>query len=153
MTYAVESDIEAELKNIDFSAASSQVTSINVSSFITQADALIDMYIGKRYDTPVTNSKALSVIKKIAIDIVVYRIVKILDLSKSIPIPDQQIIQDITEGSAYRESINLLKAIRDDKMDLPGETLLEAGSALQSFHSETVNSNITPVFDKELKQW
>lgn len=152
MTYATQANITSELKGVVFSA-SSQITSAAVLEFLDQADAIIDMYVGKRYDTPVTGTKSLNLLKKIAIDIVVYRVTKILDLSKSIPIPDSGVIQDITEGSAYRESMRVLKDIRDNVMSLPDATLLNTTSGLGSFHAEALNSEILPVFDKELQQW
>lgn len=152
MTYATTADIENELKNISFSI-SSDVKISAISGFLNQADAVIDMYIGKRYTTPATASGALLVLKKIAIDIVVYRVAKILDLKKSIPIPDSKIIQDITNGDAYKESMRMLTAIRDDKMDLPSETEISATSGLASFHTESGNSAIVPEFKKGTDQW
>jgi phage gp36-like protein len=152
MTYATQANITSELKGIVFDS-SSQVKAADITEFLDQADAQIDMYIGKRYDTPVTGTKSLNILKKIAIDIVVYRVTKILDLSKSTPIPEAGVVQDITEGSAYRESMKMLVAIRDNIMSLPDATLANAVSGLGSFHTESANSDITPVFDRELQQW
>ena len=152
MTYATQSDIENELKGVTFTA-SSQVTASAVGDFLEQADAIIDMHLVKRYTTPITGSDSLLIVKKIAIDIVAYRITKILDLKKSVPIPDNNVIQNITEGSAYRESMKMLIAIRDNKMDLPDETELNAYSPLISFHTETGNNDIEPFFEKGVKQW
>lgn len=152
MTYATQANITSELKGVIFSTTS-QITSAAILEFLDQADAVIDMYVGKRYDTPVTGTKSLNLLKKIAIDIVVYRVTKILDLSKSIPIPEAGVIQDITEGSAYRESMRMLKDIRDNVMSLPDATLINTTSGFGSFHTEALNSDIVPVFDKELQQW
>jgi phage gp36-like protein len=151
MTYAVESDIASELKNIPFNASTS-VTSNAVCDFLDQADAQINMYIGKRYVTPVTTASSLLVLKKIAVDIVVYRITKILDLTKSIPIPDKAIPQSITEGTAYKQSIDLLIAIRDGKMDLPDEAEINATSGFASYNTEAAVDN-PPVFEKGVDQW
>ena len=151
MTYATEADITAELKNITFGSTKS-VTNDALSGFLAQADAQINMFIGKRYATPATAADSLQVLKKIAVDIVVYRVTKILDLSKSIPVPDNTIPQNITEGTAYKQSIDILKAIRDDKMDLPGETELNVNSGLASFNTETGVDN-DPVFQKGVTQW
>lgn len=152
MTYALSSDIVEELKGVSFTSTS-QVTDAAVLDFLDQADAEINMYIGKRYTTPPTSSDALLVLKKCEVDIVVYRVTKILDLTKSVPIPDKAIPQEITEGTAYRNSISTLKAIRDGKMDLPGETEINATSSLLSFHTETGNSDICPMWEKGVKQW
>lgn len=152
MPYATSADIIAEIKGFDPDEGSS-VTSDAVDDFLTQADAVINMYIGKRYTTPVTATAALEVVKKIAIDIVVYRIAKILNLKKSVPIPDSNIIQEVTEGSAYRESMKMLAAIRDNKMDLPGETETNTAGGLASFHTEAGNLDIEPCFKKGEDQW
>jgi|11BtaG_2_1085332.scaffolds.fasta_scaffold23159_3 phage gp36-like protein len=152
MTYALEADIVEELKGVTFSATS-QVTTDAVADFLNQADAVIDMYVGKRYATPLTAAAALLVVKKIAIDIVVYRITKILNLKKSVPVPDSNIPQDITEGSAYRESMKMLTAIRDNKLDLPDETEIDTSGGLGSFHTETGNEDLTPCFQKGVDQW
>lgn len=152
MTYATASDINNELKQITFSATSA-VTEGAVLDFLDQADAVIDMYISQRYATPVTASASLLVLKKIAIDIVVYRVAKILDLKKSVPIPDGNIIQDITNGDAYKESMKLLIAIRDNKMDLPSEEKINGASGIGSFHTESGNEDIEPFFKKGVDQW
>jgi len=152
MTYATETDIENELKGIAF-GASTVPTSAAVADFLTQADAIINMYLGKRYSTPIVDSDALNIVKKIAIDFVTYRVVKILDLSKSNPIPDSNIIQQIDEGSAYRESMKMLTAIRDNKMDLLGVSEISSAGGLASFHTESGNSEIVPYFQKGVDQW
>lgn len=151
MTYATEADITAELKNMTFGSTKS-ITSDAVSDFLAQADAQINMFIGKRYETPVTGAESLLVLRKVAVDIVVYRVTKILDLTKSIPIPDKAIPQNITEGTAYRQSIDLLKAIRDDKMDLPGEAEINVDSGLASFNTEAGVDN-PAIFQKGVMQW
>lgn len=153
MAYATQANIEHELKNIVFVADGGKgVTVTALAEFLEQTDALIDMYVGKRYSTPISGTKSLNLLKKIAIDIVVYRVTKILDLSKSIPIPEAGVIQDITEGGAYRESMRILRDIRDNVMSLPDATLLNASSGLSSYQTEAGNSYV-PVFDKELQQW
>ncbi len=153
MSYSTTADIQKELKQIPLDDTS-QVTESAVEGFITQADAIIDMYLGGRYTTPVTGGvKSLSVLQKISIDFVTYRVAKILDLSQSNPIPDGDIIQTINEGSAYRESMKMLIAIRDNIMSLPDATLLDTAGGLASFHTESGNSEIVPYFDKESQQW
>ena len=151
MTYATSADIRAELKNIAFTSTSS-VTDDAILDFLDQAEALINMYIGQRYVTPVTSAEAILVLKKCEIDIVVYRVTKILDLKKSVPIPDTAIPQDITEGSAYKQCIKLLESIRDNDMDLPGETPINPDSGLASFNTEPGVDN-PACFQKGVDQW
>ena len=153
MSYCSSVDISVELKHMKLGDANSQVKTADVEDFIDQADAVIDMYVGKRYETPIVGVKSLQILRKISIDLVTYRVVKILDLSKSNPIPDAQVVQEITEGSAYRESMKILKDIRDNLMSLPDATLLDSAGGLASFHTEAGNSEITPFFDITKQQW
>jgi phage gp36-like protein len=150
MTYSAVTDIENELKNTTFSSTSI-VTSTAVSDFISQADATIDMYLSKRYSLPITDATALIVLKNISIDIVTFRVAKILDLKKSGSIPDNHVVQDITNGDAYKESMRKLVAIRDGVMDLIGETAITPQSSLSSLQYE--NSDLVPFFQKGVDQW
>jgi len=152
MTYALESDIIEEMKGIAFGSAG-QVTSDAIAGFLDQADAQINMYLGKRYDTPITGASSLLIVKKIAVDLVVYRASKILNLKKSVPIPHSNIPQEMTAGSAYRESIKTLTMLRDNKLDLPDETEIDSVSGLSSFHTESGNAGIVPFFEKGVDQW
>lgn len=152
MTYATQANITSEMKGIVFDTTS-QVKAADIAEFLEQADAMIDMYIGQRYTLPIAGSKSLLILKKIAIDLVVCRVNKILDLSKSNPIPADGVVQDITEGSAYRESMKLLMAIRDNKADLPDTASTSETAGLASFHTEPANIDIVPTFDRELQQW
>lgn len=152
MTYATIDDIEAELKGINFTTTS-QVTSTAVNNFLLQTDALINSYIYERYELPITGVESLEILKKIEIDFVVWRVSKILDLTKSEPIPAGGVPQEITEGSAYRESMALLASIKANKNDLPDATEINPTSPLASFHSDPNNLNITPFFDMESQQW
>jgi len=152
MAYALKTDILNEMKGLALDATTS-VTGAAVVGFISEADAVIDMHLNKRYTTPVTASASLLVVKKISIDIVAYRVAKILSLKKALPIPNPNVVQEITEGSSYRESMKMLRAIRDNEMDLPGESLTDSTSSLASFHTETGNSAIVPLIEKDSQQW
>lgn len=151
MTYAVQADIENEFKRVSFDDPNDAISNVALSDFLDQADSVINMYIEKRYLLPIVSSNALLVLKKIAIDIVAYRVTKILSLTKSVPIPDGRVVQEITEGTAYRESMNLLKGIGSNDFDLPGEDLKNPASGLSSFHVD--NPNIAPIFQKGVDQW
>jgi phage gp36-like protein len=151
MTYAVLADIEAELKKVVFTA-NSPINIDAINDFLDQADALINMYIGNRYATPVTAPQSILVLKKIEIDIVVYRYAKITNLKRSVNIPDERPIQDITEGSSYKESMKLLAGIRDNIFDLPDSTPVRPSSGLASYHTEPGNDD-EPVFKKGVEQW
>ena len=152
MTYATIANIESELKGVIFTTTS-QVKSTAVLEFLDQADALINLYISERYIIPITGQYSLEVLRQIEIDLVTWRVSKILDLTKSEPIPATGVPQEITEGSAYRRSLLLLKDIKANKCDLPDAEEINPIAGLASFHSDPANSNITPVFDKQEQQW
>jgi len=152
MPYATEQNIKDEIRGLDLDGESA-VTAQAVVDFIDEADALINMYIGKRYTTPITDTTSALVLKTICIDIVVYRVTKIITLSRSIPIPDSKVVQEITEGTAYKRSMRFLADIRDDKMNLPDSTLTDTNSGLESFHTDSGNTAIDPCFEKGTKQW
>lgn len=155
MTYAIEEDIQNELKRIVI-GGDTGVTRNAIVDFLTQEGAKIDAFIGKRYTTPIVladDPKSFALLKKIEIDFVVYRVTKILNLSRSVPIPEKGVTQDITEGSAYRESMKMLQQIKDGKLDLPDSDLINSSAGFGSFHSESINSDVVPCFDRTAQQW
>lgn len=149
MTYALESHIVGEMKGVTFSS-SSFVTTSKISEILDEADAEINGYINARYNLPITDSSALLFLRKIAIDIVVYRVSKILEIKSSKPIPDGRIIQDISSASTYRQAIKVLEGIRDGKNQLYGATLKSSVGNVKSYNN---TNNIEPQFKVDEQQW
>jgi len=151
MTYALVSDIQNEIKNIDFANPKSSVLTSSVEDFLDQADAKINMYL-TQYVLPITGVESLLILKKIEIDLVAFRVTKIIDLTKSVPIPDSTIPQEITTGTCFRQAMNQLEMLKSNDLVLPDTDLVPESTGILSFHTEAGN-NIQPVFHKEAQQW
>lgn len=150
MSYASVEEIKSELKNLTINADSALIKS-DIESFLAQAASLIDTSISNRYVLPIESAStdALNVLKKIEIDIVVYRCDKILNLKKAQPIP-KGIRQLNTTGDAYRESMKLLKKIVEGTITLSDVDTLSKGQGVESLNS--INS-IDPDFNSGVQQW
>ena len=149
MAYATQSDIENELKGITF-GADTKVTVDAVVEMITQESAVIDQYLSLQYTTPVTETKALPVLKKICTDFVTYRVAKIMKIKDGVESPDSRLIQQANEAGAYRESMKLLKQISEGTLPLSGLSL-SASKSQKIYISPQPRSE--SVFKKDEKQW
>ena len=150
MSYATSADIESEFKNLDFDASGAKVTAAEVTEFITQESNIIDMRLSNRYETPITGTASLSILKKITIDCVAYRVAKILNLKKELPLPDESIKQDMNYASACRQSKKLLDDIFEGIVILQDAELKLSGTGVASYN---VDNNILPVFERDTDQW
>lgn len=146
--YAVKADIDAELKGITFGATTA-VTATALDNLITQESAVIDMHVMVRYNLPVVEASALLVLKKICIDLVSYRIRKILQPKEVLPQPDDKATQEIVSSSTFREAMRMLKDLSTGKMSLPGE----AQKSTNFINSTAVNEDIPTEFEFGVKQW
>lgn len=116
--YATEAQIEANLKGVDFST-STKITSDILTDIIAEESQVIDQHIQARCTLPVVDDDALIFLRKIVIDLVVYRVAKILMPREQKTLPDGRIIQDISMSSSYREAMRMLKDLKDGKTTLP----------------------------------
>jgi hypothetical protein len=83
MAYTTYQEVDRLLKWFSFSA-SSKVTITDVDTyFIPEADAIIDGYIGRVYELPITDSDDLLILKYIATRIVSCEIAHVLVLQAS----------------------------------------------------------------------
>lgn len=149
MAYADQTAIEGELKGTTFPVSS--VTVAVLTEMLDQESAVIDQYLSTQYVTPVTDSTALKILKKICTDFVVYRVAKVLKTQTGAPLPDDRFLQEATEGGAYRESKNLLKMLSNGQMSLNGATRLTGKSNIISVTPSQSTSE--RVFKKDEKQW
>lgn len=122
--YCTSADVISSIKNIVVSATTA-VTTTKLADIVTNASAMIDAHIQERYTLPISETTALSFLKKICIDICVYEVTKILQAKDTLQLPDGRVVQDISSSSAYREAMRMLKDIQNGKMSLPAETLTE----------------------------
>lgn len=149
MAYAVFGDIESEFKNTTFDADSA-LTDTEVTAFIEQEEAVINAVISNRYEIPITGTEAVQVMKSISIAYVAYRVAKILNLKKDLPIPKEMISQTLNEGSVFFKAKKQLEAIQSGKIVLNDAVALSAGQGVKSYNSE---NSIGSLWKRDTKQW
>lgn len=147
--YAGAVDIESEFKNIPFDS-NSAITDVEVTAFIDQEEAIINATISNRYQVPITGTDAINVMKKITIDYVAYRVAKILNLKKDVPIPEKFVPQILNEGSAFRLAKQRLEAIQSGKIVLNDALARSSEQGVESFNA--IN-NIESLWTRDIKQW
>ena len=149
MAYAIVTDIEAEFKNITFNATSA-VTDTEVTEFISQEEAVINATISNRYEVPTEGTESIKVMKSISIMYVAYRVAKILNLKKDVPIPEKMVAQTLNEGSAFRKAEKTLLKIQKGTLVLTDATALSSGQGIQSYNSENC---LGPLWERDVRQW
>ena len=151
MSYSVAADIESEFKSLSFSASGSGITTAEVTEYIAQEDAAIESILSRVYVVPITGTTALSIVKKISIDRTAFRVAKILNMKKSLPIPDQLVAQELNEGAAYLESEKLLRELQAGTASLIDAP--RVGDTAQGLSSYNATNGITPTFERGVDQW
>lgn len=150
MTYATVANIESEFKNMDFTATSPVLTAPEIVEFINEEEAYINTTVENRYEVPVTDSESILILKKISIAFVAYRVAKILNLKKEVPIPAKFVPQQLNEGAAYLEAKKQLAEIKSGKLILNSAIARAGTQGIKSYNS--VNS-ISPLWERDKKQW
>lgn len=146
--YCTESDILENMRGVDFNSQSA-VTDTALGNMITQESQFMDGFIQGRYNLPLTDSDALTFLKKICIDLVVYRVTKVLQPKDQLPLPSDKARQDISTGSAYRVVIQMLKSVKDGSCPLPNTPV----KSIKLFSSEAVDQGWEGVIKKDEQQW
>lgn len=148
MAYASVEEIEADFKDIDFTTSSS-VKEADVTQFITEADALINAYVGKRYSVPVAaDSSTLALLKLLTRSLVANRVRGILAVKQDTNTGANQ--SQRAELLSVKDVLSMLKDIRDGEIALSGATELLSGGG---FYSKNYAEEVEPVFEKDTKQW
>ena len=153
MAYAVFGDIASEFKNITFSS-SFAVTDAEVTAFIDEEEAIINTTISNRYVTPIeAETDAEKILKKITIAYVAYRVAKIINLKKDVPIPEKFIPQMLNEGAAFRIAKLQLADIQSGKIVLNDAELRSNEQGIKSFNAinNIVNNPKNPIPELELE--
>ena len=145
--YCVASDVTDNLKGVTVSG-STVVTTDTLGDIIAQESAVIDQHIRARYTLPISDATSLLWLKKICIDLCIYRVTKILQPKVASPIPADA-TQEISHVTAYREAMKMLKNILTGAMTLPGET----EKSVNFFSSTAVNNDDTMEFESGVDQW
>lgn len=146
-TYAAASDIQAEFKNIVFSASTS-VTSTSVTRFLAEADAEINAKVGQIYSVPVDGTLSpisFAILRHIEIDMVAARIKDIIEVKST---------EDQTNQGSKKDPITLarerLQEIVDRKLPLSDATLI---SSVKGATGYNVGSSVTAQFKRGCGQW
>lgn len=146
--YCTQQDVEDNLKGVKVDTSTAITESI-LADMISQESAVIDQHVGRKYELPVTDTTSLLFLKKICIDLVVYRVTKVLQPQKVQRLPGQDKIQEISEASAYRAAMVMLKEILNGKTILPGED----ERTFNFFSSTAVDDDHQTTFELEEQQW
>lgn len=149
MAYATQADIASEFKNLTFDATSA-ITADEVTEFISQEEAIISATISNRYEIPITGTEAEKILKNISIAYVAFRVAKILNLKKDVPIPEKFVPQILNEGAKYKEAQKQLFDIRDGKIILTDATARSNEQGIKSYNAE---NSILPIWERDTKQW
>lgn len=152
MTYATVAEINSEFKSMTPALTGSDGALIEseIEAFIEQEEAFINETISNRYTVPVSGTQSIKVLKSISIAFVAYRVAKVLNLKKHIPIPDKFAPQDLNEGSAYKIAKERLKAIQNGDVVLQDAEALTTGQGISSYNS---TNNISQIWKRDTKQW
>lgn len=111
------------------------VSSTNISSYyIYTADGVIDSYVAARYTTPV--SPVPPILTKLSCDLVIFDLFR----DRNLKVPD--FMQD-----RYDVAMDMLKAIRDGKMNLPGATEISTGDNFAYSTGQGYHPVFSPVLD------
>ena len=147
--YATEAQIEANLKGADFSAANATVDSAALTEILAEESQVIDQHIEPNYTLNITDADALIFLRKICIDLVVYRVAKILMPKEQKFLPDGRVIQDISYSGAWRKAMDMLKKLLNREIALPNVAVKS-----KVFVSSTLDTcDIKATFEKDLRQW
>ena len=149
MAYADISDIEGDLNGVDFSESTS-LSESQVTEMIEQESAVIDQYLSAKYETPVTDSEALKVCKKICVDLVVHRVAKVLEIDGDTDAPDPNMYQS-SRGAAFKNSRQMLRDFASGALPLNGASI-KTGKT-EKVHISPSSSEQARVFKKDEVQW
>lgn len=107
------------------------------STFVAQAEALIDAYLGQRYVVPLSTTSLSPLITRIAADIAICDM--LVDKLPNVP-------EFATQRCA--KAMELLKMLADGKLDLPGAT--DATTTGGDYEIWSTTMNYHPVFSPVL---
>lgn len=147
MAYTTYQEVDRLLKWFSFSA-SSKVTITDVNTyFIPEVDSIIDGYIGRVYELPITNADDLLIIKYIATRMVACEIAHVLVLQASGEI--SPIVQRWCNTAKEK-----LQDIMTRKLPLPNSTL-KTTNRLYSFtsHGNDEYEAPDPIWFLNTDQW
>lgn len=142
-SYCTYTDVQSEFKDIAFTTTT-KITSTEVSGFISEASAIIDGVIGKKYTTPITGTTSLLILKYICINLVANRIKTILMIKSPSEAGNQE-----NEKISDTTLLEMLNNIANGNIILSDAVKLVQGG----IRGYNYDNDIDAVFDKETTQW
>jgi hypothetical protein len=143
MAYSTNSDIQSEFKNLTYTSGG--ISSSEVDNFILEEDAFIDGIVGRKYETPVTGTYSLRILKTISIQLVVSRIKRILAVKTGRPELDQD-----SSSNLFAMAKTKLDDIAEGRLILSDATLARSSDGVDSF---AVSDDIKHIFKRDQDQW
>ncbi|MCK5608285.1 hypothetical protein KAR91_40765 [Candidatus Pacearchaeota archaeon] len=143
MAYSTNADVVKEFKSID--TTNGVISDAKIDEYIAQADAYINGRVGLVYETPVTGTNSLLILKEISIGFVAQRIAFILETKSITPTGDQAIPKNLIEQAESR-----LTMIAEKTLILDDAEEKSSNGGVSSYTSE---NNVTRNFQQGVQQW
>ena len=145
MAYTSATAVQSEFKSITFST-STAVTTADVTEFIAQEEAALDVEAGTVYTTPITGTNALAVMKLMATLMVKARVLDILPVKVGSDGAEQD-----SGSKALRDRVSaMIERIKSKSILLADATLLQSSGGVRSYANDNA---LTQVFKRETQSW
>jgi hypothetical protein len=150
MAYTNYEEIQKDFKDIEFLETGTNINQDAVTQYILESDALINSYIGSRYQTPVlkTAGEGYQLLKFLSRSLVAARIKKILEVKQEKNVDANQSVVGVLFSPS--RVISVLEDIKNDIIALAGATPLESRNG---FFSSNATNAVEFVAKKDEKQW
>lgn len=149
MAYTDPTEVQSDFKSIDFTVAGANVNTASVTQFISEADSLINAYVGTVYQTPVTQTgEGLTLLKLLSRSLVTARIKKIMEVKTDKPGDATQGVVGVLLSPAA--VMKILTDIQTKTLALAGAATLISGGG---FASANQDNSVCPVARKDERQW
>jgi len=148
MAYCTNAEVLSEFYSLTYASDTANgVTSAEVDTWITQADAKINSYISNKYTTPVTTgTEALAILKEISLCFVTARVKRKLKLGGGAKKTTQ-----LDEATALeKKAMDMLKAINKGEMVLTDAPSGGGGAGTNSYGKKV---GLEPTFEKGVDKW
>lgn len=143
MSYSNFQNVIDEFKNLN--TTTGLITDDKITEWISQEDAYINGRIGLIYDTPVTGTESLKVLKKISIGLTAQRIARILETKTNAVKGEQNIPKDLIQ-----EAKDDLQLIVERKLLLSDADYISSDQGVKSYTSD---NSVSRTFDTTTQQW
>jgi len=144
MGYCTTTDITNRFKNLTLLVSGDGMTVAKVQALIDDTAAVIDARVGKAYETPVTGTEALKILKQVNIWLVIPDVQHML--GQVATAKDERAGREKTYAEMGESH---LRQIESGQLDLSDATR----KSTSTFSSGNVNAGTEPAFLKNTRQW